>query len=203
GYASPVHNGKYNQKLSQRRVNSIVNQLMEYDHGRLKPFIGSKGQGSLRINEVAYGSSRAAEGVSNSYSDSQASVYSVEASRERRIEILDYQYMEDDSTLITCLRIPSRAVQLGSFERGERTEFQVRIPHNALHETTLDYINVGNPDVQILGYTKLTPGRDLVVYLRMDNRKADPTVSSFLPLTLRVSGEQVTQTMFLEYEIKK
>lgn len=203
GYASPVHNGKYNQKLSQRRVGTIVNQLMEYDHGRLKPFIGSKGEGSLRINEVAYGSSRAAEGVSDDRSNSKSSVFSVEASRERRIEILDYQYMEDDSTLISCLRIPHRAINIGVFSRGEKVDFQVRIPHGAIHETTLDYINVGNPDVKVIGYTKLTPGRDLVVYLRMDTRKSDPTISSFLPLTLRVADEQVTQTMFLEYEIKK
>lgn len=203
GYASPVHNSKYNQKISQRRVGSIVNQLMEYDHGRLKPFIGSKGEGSLQIREVAYGSSRAAEGVSTDRSNSANSVYSVDASRERRIEILDYQYLEDDSTLISCLNIPQRAVNIGSFQRGEQTEVQVRIPHTAIYETSLDFISCGNPDVKVLGYTKLVPGRELVVYLRMDNRKVDPVVSAFLPLTLRVKDEQVTQTMFLEYSITK
>ena len=53
------------------------------------------------------------------------------------------------------------------------------------------------------GYSKLTPGRDLVIYLRMDNRQSQPTVSSFLPITLRVDGEQITQTIFVEYSIEK
>ncbi|MBR4175783.1 MAG: hypothetical protein IKQ53_00055, partial [Bacteroidales bacterium] len=69
--------------------------------------------------------------------------------------------------------------------------------------TTLDFISVGSPDVKVVGYSKLTPGQDLTIYLRMDNRKAEPSVSSFLPITLRVAGEQITQTMFLEYTLEK
>lgn len=201
GYASPVHNSKYNQKISQRRVGSIVNQLMEYDHGRLKPYLGSKGEGSLRISEVAYGSSRAKEGVSADGRNTAQSVYSVDASRERRIEILDYTYLEDDSTKISCLNIPVRASNIGSFDR-EKVDIQVRIPHTSLNEATLDFISVGSPDAQVISYSKLTPRRDLVVYLRLDFRKSDPTPQSFLPLTIRVKGEQVTQTMFLEYSVK-
>src|SRR5574344_137215 len=203
GYASPVHTSKYNFKISKRRVGSIVNQLMEYNNGALKQFIGSKNVGSLQVREVAYGSTHAANNVSSDRGNAARSVYSVEAARERRIEILDYQYLEDASTLITCLRLPSRALNVGTFHSGEVTDFQVRLPHTAVHETTLDFISVGNPDVKVLGYSKLSPGGDLVIYLRMDNRGADPVVSAFIPLTIRVKEEQVTQTMFLEYAVEK
>lgn len=202
GYASPIHTGKYNELISKRRIASIVNQIMEYKKGILTRFMGSNG-GSLQIREVAYGSSHAQKGVSDDRSQTNKSVYSVEAAKERRIEILDYQYLEDDSSMISCLHLPTRAMHAGTFFAGEYADFQVTLSHTALTETTLDFISVGSPDVKVVGYSKLTPGRELTIYLRMDNRRAEPTVSSFLPITLRVAGEQVTQTMFLEYTIEK
>ena len=202
GYASPIHTGQYNELISKRRIASIVNQIMEYKKGILTRFMGTGG-GSLQIREVAYGSETAPKSVSADRSKTNKSVYSVEAAKERRIEILDYQYLEDDSSMISCLHIPSRAMHAGTFFTGEYADFQVTLSHTSLTETTLDFISVGSPDVKVVGYSKLTPGRELTIYLRMDNRRAEPAVSSFLPITLRVSGEQVTQTMFLEYSIEK
>jgi len=202
GYASPIHTGAYNELISKRRIASIVNQIMEYKKGILTKYMGTNG-GSLQIREMAYGSSRAAKGVSADRNKTSKSVYSVEAAKERRIEILDYQYLEDDSSLISCLHLPTRAMHIGSYNRGEYADIKVTLNHSALDETTLDFISVGSPDVTVVGYSKLTPGRELTLYLRMDNRRAEPTVSAFLPITLRVSGEQVTQTMFVEYSIEK
>ncbi len=202
GYASPIHTGAYNQLISKRRIASIVNQIMEYQKGVLTRFMGTNG-GSLQIREIAHGSDLADKGVSNDPRQTNKSVYSVEAARERRIEILDYQYLEDDSSLISCLHLPTRAIHVGTYFTGEYADIEVHLQHSAISETTLDFISVGSPDVKVVGYSKLTPGRELIIYLRMDNRRAEPTVSSFLPLTLRVAGEQITQTMFLEYTLEK
>ena len=202
GYASPIHTSAYNELISKRRIASIVNTVMEYKKGILTKYMGTGG-GSLQIREVAYGSSHAAQGVSDDRSQKNKSVYSVEAARERRIEILDYQYLEDDSSLISCLHLPTRAMHVGTYFTGEYADIQVHLQHTAISETTLDFISVGSPDVKVVGYSKLTPGRELIIYLRMDNRRAEPTVSSFLPITLRVAGEQITQTMFLEYTLEK
>lgn len=203
GYASPVHSSLYNIKISRRRVTSVVNQLLEYDHGRLRRFLSSQRDttGSLVIREVAYGSSKAKAGVSQDRTNAQRSVYSVEASRERRIEIQDYQYLEDDSTLMSCLRIPNRAQHIGTFFVGETADVEVHLQHDALLEQSLDFISVSHPDCKVISYSRITPGRDLIVYLRMDNRKATPLPSGFIPLTVRVKGESVTQTMFLEYSL--
>lgn len=203
GYASPIFNDKYNFNLSKRRIATIVNQLMLHNNSELTHFIGKSTMGSLQINEVAYGSRTAGADVSASYKDPASSIWSVEAARERRIEIIDYQYLDDDSTLISCLRLPNHAINVGTFFTGETATLEVHLSHFADLEKTLDFISVGNPDVTVTGYSKLTPGKELVIYLKMDNRHAEPTVSSFLPLTLRVKGEQVTQTIFLEYSIQK
>ena len=202
GYASPIHTSQYNELISKRRIASIVNQIMEYKKGILTRYMGTGG-GSLQIREVAYGSSHAQKGVSADRGQTSKSVYSVEAARERRIEIQDYQYLEDDSSLISCLHLPTRAMHIGTYFTGEYADIEIHLKHTAISETTLDFISVGSKDVQVVGYSKLTPGRDLVIYLRMDNRRAEPAVSAFLPLTLRVKGEQITQTMFIEYTLDK
>lgn len=201
GYASPIHTGQYNDLISKRRIASIVNQIMEYKKGVLTRFMGTNG-GSLQIREAAYGSTTAGKNVSADPSQTNKSVYSVEAAKERRIEIVDYQYLEDDSSLISCLHLPTRAMHVGTFRAGQYADFKVELNHTALYETSLDFISVGSQDVKVVGYSKLTPGRELTIYLRMDNRHSEPTVSSFLPITIRVAGEQITQTMFLEYTIE-
>lgn len=202
GYASPIHTNQYNELISKRRIASIVNQIMEYKKGILTRYMGTGG-GSLQIREVAYGSSHAKQGVSADRDKTNKSVYSVEAARERRIEIQDYQYLEDDSSLISCLNLPTRAMHIGSYFTGEYADIQIHLKHTAISETSLDFISVGSNDVQVVGYSKLTPGRNLVIYLRMDNRRAEPAVSAFLPITIRVKGEQITQTMFVEYTLQK
>lgn len=202
GYASPLHTSQYNLILSRRRISTIANQLIQYHDGALTKYLGTD-KGSLRLQEVAYGSSHADSTVSTNRAEVSKSVYSVEAARERRIEILDYQYLEDDSSGWSCLRLPRMAENIGTYFTGEVADVEIHIPHNARTTKSVEFLSVGVPEVKIVGYTKVVPGRDLVIYLRMDNRKADPSVSSFLPLTIRIEGEQVTQTMFFEYAIKK
>ena len=204
GYASPLHSSEYNFNLSKRRIASIVNQMMAFNHGALAHYIGSHGSGSLQINEAPYGSSHAGKGVSSDRGDAARSVYSVDAARERRIELVNYQY-EDNSTKsdYSCLEFPSRTMHIGTYFAGEVADIEVHFHHNATQEQALDFISAGFPNVRVVDYGKLTPGSDLVVHLAMDNRKAEPAARAILPLTLRVKGEQITQTIFLEYTIIK
>lgn len=203
GYASPLHSSDYNFNLSKRRISTIINQIMEYNHGELMHYMGQSNGGSLQLREIAYGSSRAKKTVSSSRRDQSRSVYSVDAARERRIEIENYQYLEDDSTIISCLNLPSRAQHLGTFHVGETSDIEIHLPHTAATEKKLAYIHAGIAEATITGYSTLKPGSDLVIYLRLDNSKAQPLYSTFLPITIRVDGENVTQTMFFEYSVLK
>lgn len=92
GYASPLHSSEYNASLSKRRISSIVNQIREWRNGRLRRFIDA---GRLIIKEVSFGDTQSHSDVSANPADEQHSVYSVEAAKERRIEILDYNYEDD------------------------------------------------------------------------------------------------------------
>lgn len=88
GYASPKFSAAYNQKLSERRINSIKNEFNSYGGGALRPYFDT---GALELVESPYGESNAPFNVSDSQKDRRNSVYSPEASRERKIEILKIQ----------------------------------------------------------------------------------------------------------------
>lgn len=85
GYASPLAKEDYNKILSKRRINSVLNYLVARNNGVLKKYMDN---GSLTFEEVPFGESEAAASVSDKLSDKKNSVYSLNASLERRVEVL-------------------------------------------------------------------------------------------------------------------
>jgi outer membrane protein OmpA-like peptidoglycan-associated protein len=83
GYASPLANTDYNQKLSSRRVNSVVNYLTTYGGGNFKKYIRS-GQLKITIEPMGEINTTVSDQVQNA-----ASVYSLEASHERKVVVKD------------------------------------------------------------------------------------------------------------------
>ncbi len=102
GHASPLARNDYNRNLSMRRIESLRNHLRAVDDGRLAPYMNGAATngGKLTIRELPFGEDRSAAGVSDELSDLKRSVYSVEASRERRIEIeaIGLEQRESDTT---------------------------------------------------------------------------------------------------------
>ncbi len=86
GYTSPLASLEYNQNLGSRRVNSLINHFRSYDSGVFLPYLKS---GQLKLTKRSYGETRASRKVSDSLKDLSASIYSPEASYERRAAIID------------------------------------------------------------------------------------------------------------------
>lgn len=86
GYASPRSQSDYNDALTSRRVRSVENHFYQWRGGALVSYINS---GQLKLTERPLGESQAPAGVSDELSDQKGSIYSVEASTERRVEILE------------------------------------------------------------------------------------------------------------------
>jgi len=84
GHASPRSNPIYNAALSDRRNQSIRNYLMGWEGGKLARHFY---EGRIRVDAIPFGDTQAAPGVSASFEDRARSVYSVEASRERRVTL--------------------------------------------------------------------------------------------------------------------
>lgn len=85
GFTSPRAYSSYNIALGNRRVMSLKNQILLHKSGAFLPYLQS---GSLVVKELSFGETKVPSGVSDRYNDPRNSIYSVEASRERRVEIV-------------------------------------------------------------------------------------------------------------------
>lgn len=86
GYSSPLHDLKYNKNLSKRRISSVINYLRQFKNNEFKRYFSSK---KLIITELSLGESSSPKNVSDNPKNTKASIYSVEAMLERKIEIVD------------------------------------------------------------------------------------------------------------------
>ena len=85
GYASPRATSAYNRILSMRRISSVKNHFTAYNDGAFLTYIRS---GQFTFEEEALGESTAdLNQVSQDLNDLKGSVYSIQASVERRVEI--------------------------------------------------------------------------------------------------------------------
>ena len=85
GYTSPRSPTRYNFHLAQRRISSARNFFRQYGNGVFIPFMVDN---RLMFVQTPFGEVTSPPGISDSYQDPRNSIYSVEASRERRIEIV-------------------------------------------------------------------------------------------------------------------
>jgi len=92
GFASPRAPSGYNDLLSSRRISSIINQFKRYSDGALLKAINN---GTLKIVQEPLGEKKSPIYVSDDVADKRNSIYSVPASRERRVEIIDVRRSND------------------------------------------------------------------------------------------------------------
>jgi outer membrane protein OmpA-like peptidoglycan-associated protein len=86
GYTSPRAKSDYNEKLAQRRISSVRNQLEAFSDGSLKSYLQD---GKLKIRELSFGETTAKGNISDNLSDERNSIYHPNAARERRVEIVE------------------------------------------------------------------------------------------------------------------
>lgn len=85
GHTSPLAPSQYNKNLSQRRISSVRNELAKYNGGVLIPYMDGN---QLIITDVSFGEDLAPTAVNDRPNNLTESIFSVEASKERRVEII-------------------------------------------------------------------------------------------------------------------
>jgi len=93
GYASPVAQSEYNSNLGKRRVDSVRKEFDRWNGGVLLPYIKS---GQLKVTERSFGEETAPAGISDDASNPDRSIFSPEASKERRVEIDEINFNEQN-----------------------------------------------------------------------------------------------------------
>ena len=86
GFTSPLAGSDYNERLGKRRVSAVMNHFINYRDGILKEFLHN---GSLILQEVSIGEAQAPKYISENPRDRRNSVYSPEASKERKVQIVE------------------------------------------------------------------------------------------------------------------
>lgn len=86
GFTSPRAQSDYNLQLGKRRVSSLINHFQSFQDGILQPYLQGK---QLVISERSFGETTADQDVSDDLTDRQRSIYSINAARERRVEIVE------------------------------------------------------------------------------------------------------------------
>ena len=91
-FASPLASSEYNLALTQRRIASVRNYFRKFNDGIFESYIRN---GQLKVSTLPLGESAAAPGVSDDARDKRRSVFSIEASRERRAEIIEVRLFKN------------------------------------------------------------------------------------------------------------
>lgn len=86
GFTSPRAEKMYNLALGKRRISSLRNHFDTWRNGIFMAYL-KKGQ--LKISERSFGEATADDSISDDLVDLRNSVYSIGASRERRVEIVE------------------------------------------------------------------------------------------------------------------
>lgn len=95
-FASPLATNRYNELLSKRRNASVKNYFQNPDDINLKEYINDE---RIVFTESVVGDTKAPDNISSSRAERQRSVYSVEASLERRVQ-LEWEMIPTERVII-------------------------------------------------------------------------------------------------------
>jgi hypothetical protein len=85
GFTSPRAQTQYNFALAQRRIHSVKNQIKLFEKGFFNKYIESR---KLILFELPFGETKSPPYISDQFGDYKNSIYSVGASKERRVELV-------------------------------------------------------------------------------------------------------------------
>jgi tetratricopeptide (TPR) repeat protein len=175
GFTSPLTSAEYNYFLAKRRISSLVNYFKAYENGVLLPYIEHRAEngGSLTIIEEPAGEALANPYVSDNPLDRRQSVYSIAASKERRIEIFIY---ETDITYVNIdieqamIYISDNLIQLFDYIGIENKTIQINIANIGKETLLIEKIETSSDEIQIVSFPQeLLPGEQGVLSFLITN----------------------------------
>jgi hypothetical protein len=91
GYTSPLAMDDYNKRIAKRRISSMKNYLLDFNHKAFDEYINgtAANRAKLAFEDEAIGEAASSKKVSDNPNDRRNSVYSRAAALERKIEITD------------------------------------------------------------------------------------------------------------------
>jgi hypothetical protein len=145
GMASPLHQSQYNVNLSQRRIETLLNEWRKHENPLLQAALTNK---NIEIIEIPFGEYMANQETSDDLNNKAQSVYSYDASIERRVEIVGID--KNKEPIHNDLKVQPMIVHLKKLELGKRTA-DFTIKNNSLEPRTISSITSTSPALIVLG----------------------------------------------------
>lgn len=120
GFASPLAKTDYNVRLTGRRITSLMNYMRVYNNGIFIPYLEGTAPngGFLQYTKIPFGEYTADKTISDDVKNTKISIFSKEASLERKIEVQTVQRLNKD-TLISELRMEKDSYDFGDVKKGD------------------------------------------------------------------------------------
>lgn len=145
GMASPLHQSQYNVNLSQRRIETLLNEWRKNENPILNAALINK---QIEIIEIPFGEYLANQETSDDLNNKAQSVYSYDASIERRVEIVGID--KNKELVNSALKVQPMIVHLKKSELGKRiAEFTIK--NNSLEPQTISAITSTSPALIVIG----------------------------------------------------
>tara|TARA_R110002096_G_scaffold37102_4_gene103237 strand:- start:13836 stop:16079 length:2244 start_codon:yes stop_codon:yes gene_type:complete len=134
GFASALSKSDYNLKLTNRRIESLLNYFKSYKNGVFIPYLEgtAQNQGKLAFNKLPFGDY--ATNKNSTQVDELLAVYGLESSRQRKIELVAVSSKLDDTELnidaLAALVVSKNKIEAGKITKGETLEVSIPISNS-------------------------------------------------------------------------
>ena len=165
GFASPLAKTDYNVNLTQRRISSLENYLLEYKSGLIQSYLSNTAEngGSLIIERIPFGEYTAEKFISDNPNDAKNSIYSRFASRERKIEIQSVSFLSDSIEGHTFVKDPVH--DFGPVSEKDILKFQFEFENTSKEILKIESItSTCECAIGVADKTTLSPGEKTIVH---------------------------------------
>lgn len=203
GFASPLAKTDYNEHLSLRRIQSMINYLRVVNDGAFIPYLDGTAEngGRLTIRKSPFGENTSASGVSDELQDLKNSVYSVGASLERRIEIEQVLLAPEEAVRVPDakprdLRQGTMAQNIGEVLEGEARDIVFKLKNGGKEPVMLVSSKADcGCTTAILSGTAIEPGSTQDVIVHFNGRA--PVGDLKRTVTITTNGEPRTLSLII------
>jgi len=201
GFASPLAKTDYNVNLTERRISSLENYLIQFEKGKFIPYLSgmSDNGGKLTIKRIPFGEFTASSLVSDNLNDKRNSVYSRAAALERKIEIQSVSLgVQHDS--IPVITFDKELVQLGKRKNGIPIQVKFEISNTGKAPLLVSRIE-GSCSCTVVEEDafQLNPGESRVVEAEINTEQLFGDLSK--TITVYSNAEPKEKTFVVLFEI--
>ena len=196
GFASPLAPTGYNVNLTKRRINSIINYLMDYQNGVLVPYMAKNStNGPQIIFEYApFGEYKANQTTSDNPKDPPKSIFSYEAAIERRIEIEASSFISFENQF--PLVAPKSTFDAGQIKQGQQVGAYFMIENTSDKSVELiDLLKSSKNVTYEISSKTIGPRKSLLVKMFVNTKSSKSFTTEFLDISINGFSEKQRVTI--------